>query len=305
MATSKNDPRITKAINTAMAWERGQVGKATARSVWSIAYPQWKNSGYAWCGGFQVAAYRQAGVDLMKCAWWFYTPYIRNFARKIGAWKTSGQQYGDMPLFDWTLDGVIDHVGAAWPDPKASAYRSVEGNTSRGTAGSQSNGGGAWVRYRTKPTLRGWVDMRKVLAYMIDHGLWAPGESAKSTVNKPLTNVSGSTKLVEDGFWGTATTRRLQQVLGTTVDGIVSSQSSAWKYRNPGLGSGWQWVNNPKGSTVIKAMQKKLGVRSDGLIGPATINALSKRYGVRGDGKLDKGSITIKAMQRKLNQGKF
>ena len=71
MATSKNDPRILAAINTAMNWERAQVGKATARSVWAIAYPQWTDSGYAWCGGFQVAAYKQAGVDLMKCAWWF------------------------------------------------------------------------------------------------------------------------------------------------------------------------------------------------------------------------------------------
>lgn len=154
MATSKNDPRILAAINTAMNWERAQVGKATARSVWAIAYPQWTDSGYAWCGGFQVAAYKQAGVDLMKCAWWFYTPYILNFAKKIGAWKTSGNQYGDNVLFDWSLDGVIDHVGAAYPDPSASAFRSVEGNTSRGTAGSQSNGGGAWVRYRTKPTDR-------------------------------------------------------------------------------------------------------------------------------------------------------
>ena len=191
MATSRNDPRITAAINVAMAWEKSQVGKATARSVWAIAYPQWTNSGYAWCGGFQVAAYKQAGVDLMKCAWWFYTPYIKNFAVKIGAWKTGGGEYGDQVLFDWTLDGVIDHVGASWPDPKAAAYRSVEGNTSPGTAGSQSNGGGAWVRYRTKPALRGWVDMRVVLAWMIDTGKWDG-----NVTGKPVT----STPTQKDGF---------------------------------------------------------------------------------------------------------
>lgn len=181
MATSRNDPRITAAINVAMAWEKSQVGKATARSVWAIAYPQWTNSGYAWCGGFQVAAYKQAGVDLMRCAWWFYTPYIKTFAQKIGAWKTGGGEYGDQVLFDWTLDGVIDHVGASWPDPNAAAYRSVEGNTSPGTAGSQSNGGGAWVRYRTKPAIRGWVDMRTVLAWMIDTGKWDGKVTGKPT----------------------------------------------------------------------------------------------------------------------------
>ena len=168
-----------------MAWEKSQVGKATARSVWAIAYPQWTNSGYAWCGGFQVAAYKQAGVNLLDCCWWFYTPYVKNFAQKIGAWKTSNPNYGDMPEFDWTLDGVIDHIGAAWPDPNAASYRSVEGNTSPGTAGSQSNGGGAWVRYRTQPSLRGWVDMRVVLAWMIDTGKWDGKVTGKPAINTP------------------------------------------------------------------------------------------------------------------------
>ena len=185
MATSRNDPRITAAIDVAMAWEKSQVGKATSSSVWAIAYPQWTNTGYAWCGGFQVAAYKQAGVDLMLCCWWFYTPYIKTFAQKIGAWKTGGGEYGDNVLFDWTLDGVIDHVGASWPDPNVASYRSVEGNTSPGTAGSQSNGGGAWVRYRTKPAIRGWVDMRTVLAWMIDTGKWDGKVTGKPTISTP------------------------------------------------------------------------------------------------------------------------
>ena len=181
MATSPNDPRILAAIDVAMAWEKSQVGKATARSVWAIAYPQWTNTGYAWCGGFQVAAYKQAGVNLLDCCWWFYTPYVKNFAQKIGAWKTSNPNYGDMPEFDWNLDGVIDHIGASWPDPNTTSYRSVEGNTSPGTAGSQSNGGGAWVRYRTQPSLRGWVDIRVVLAWMIDTGKWDGNVTGKPT----------------------------------------------------------------------------------------------------------------------------
>ena len=116
---------------------------------------------------------------------------------------------------------------------------------------------------------------------------------------------SPSGKLTVDGYWGSSTTRVLQKVLGTTIDGVVSSQSRAWKKQNPGLTSGWEWASKPRGSRLIIAMQKKLGVTADGLIGPATINALSKRYGIKGDGKLDAGSITVKAMQRKLNEGKF
>ena len=114
-------------------------------------------------------------------------------------------------------------------------------------------------------------------------------------------------QLVDDGFWGKATTRRLQQLFGTPADGKVSSQSNHWKARNPGLTSGWKWVmpRRSVGSQVIIAMQKRLNVKADGLIGPATINALSARYGIRGDGKLDGPSITIRAMQRALNAGKF
>lgn len=301
MATSRNDPRIIAAIDRAMAWMKNQVGRANAKSIWSIAYPAWANTGYAWCGGFQVAAFKATGgPDLMKCAWWFYTPYILNFAKKIGAWKTSGQNYGDEPLFDWNLDGTIDHVGASYPDPSAAAFRSIEGNTSPGTAGSQSNGGGAWIRYRTKPTLRGWVDMRTVLAYMIDKGLWKPG-----TVDKPLSDhtISGNQTLVVDGYWGPATTRALQRINKTPIDGVVSQQPSAHRNLLGGV-SGWEFVSNPKdGSLLVKAMQRAFRVPADGFYGPRTIRAMQVYYGTLVDGKISSGgSSVVVAMQRAINR---
>lgn len=114
----------------------------------------------------------------------------------------------------------------------------------------------------------------------------------------------------EDGKWGSDTTRLLQKVLGTYQDGVVDSQWKGWKADNPGLTTGWDWVSNAKGSKVIKAIQKKLGVDADGKIGPKTINALIKRYKSTSgatvlDGKLDYPSKTIKAMQKSLNKGKF
>ena len=161
------------------------------------------------------------------------------------------------------------------------------------------------------------------ISRMVQHNYWSGkncpsmirnrGEWQKfvNLVNKYLGGASTSApttssgKLTVDGYWGSGTTRALQKALGTPQDGVVSSQSAAWKTKNPGLTSGWEWVRAAKGSTVIRAMQKKLGVTADGLIGPKTINALSKRFGIKGDGKLDAGSLTVKAMQRKLNEGKF
>lgn len=301
MATSRNDPRITAAINTAMAWAKTQVGKATGNSVWRIAYPQWVGSGYHWCGGFVVAAYKQAGVDLMRCAWFFYTPYIKNFAVRRGFWKTGAYrgEYGDVALFDWQGDGVIDHTGLAWPDPATRTYRSIEGNTSRGTAGSQGAGGGCWTRYRSKPPLRGWLDIRSTLAWMIDQGLWKPsGTAAKPAPSKP----AASGVLVVDGLWGPATTRALQKINKTTVDGVVSGQPIVNKKLLGGV-SGWEFTTNPTGSQLIRAMQRAFGVTQDGFFGPASIRAMQKYYGTTVDGVISPGgSSVVMAMQRAINK---
>ena len=115
--------------------------------------------------------------------------------------------------------------------------------------------------------------------------------------------------LAVDGYWGPGTTRALQAHFGTPADGVVSSQSAHWRARNGALTGGWEWVASPHGSQLIAKMQAALGVSADGLFGPSTANALIRRYkgetGAVEDGKLDAGSLTVKAMQRALNEGRF
>lgn len=113
--------------------------------------------------------------------------------------------------------------------------------------------------------------------------------------------------LIVDGFWGSSTTRRLQQELGTPVDGVVSSQSVAWRDVNPGLTTGWRWVADAQGSRVIAALQRKVGMASgdrDGKIGPQTIRALQRYLGTRVDGVISRDSSAVMALQRRLNQGR-
>ena len=113
--------------------------------------------------------------------------------------------------------------------------------------------------------------------------------------------------LVVDGFWGSATTRRLQQELGTTVDGVVSSQSVYWRDANPGLTTGWQWVSDALGSRVIAALQARIGMDSgqrDGKIGPQTIRALQRYLGTPVDGVISRESQAVMALQRRLNAGR-
>ena len=112
-----------------------------------------------------------------------------------------------------------------------------------------------------------------------------------------------------DGKWGKATTRRLQQIFGTTVDGIVSHQYSSYRASNPGLDYGsFQWENNPAGySPMIKAFQGCLniwinaGLTDDGHIGPKTIKAIQTWLGSGSDGKFDKISPCIKKLQEWAN----
>lgn len=149
--------------------------------------------------------------------------------------------------------------------------------------------------------------------YLEAFGIKSNGSTAPSTPPSAGGGSSSSGSLTVDGYWGTATTKRLQQVLGAPYqDGVISRQDSYWKSRCPGCTTGWEWTKNGLeiGSQTIKLMQQRIGVTADGLIGPNTINALIKYYksssgATAYDGKLDAASITIKAMQRALNAGRF
>lgn len=113
-------------------------------------------------------------------------------------------------------------------------------------------------------------------------------------------------ELKVDGSWGKKTTLRLQEIFGTTRDGIVSNQWAMYKSANPGLYDGWDWhqTANGQGSELIAAMQKWAGMSDDacdGEIGPNTIKAFQKKLGTTQDGVLSYPSSCIKALQRWAN----
>jgi N-acetylmuramoyl-L-alanine amidase CwlA len=131
--------------------------------------------------------------------------------------------------------------------------------------------------------------------------------SNSSSTSTTTSSSSSSSSLTVDGYWGPATTKALQKVFGTTQDGIVSSQSEYQRTRCLlACTSGFEWSSNPKGSQLIIAMQKWLGISdADGILGPTTVKALQKKMGTTQDGILSKGSSCVMAMQKKLNAGTF
>ena len=125
--------------------------------------------------------------------------------------------------------------------------------------------------------------------------------ASTSTASKPSTSTPKTTLKV-DGYWGTSTTKRLQQIFKTTVDGKVSNQFATYKAQNPGLDSGWEWEKNPTGnSPLIKAIQKKVGATQDGHIGPDTIKKIQKWMGCTQDGVFSAKSPCIKKLQQWAN----
>lgn len=143
--------------------------------------------------------------------------------------------------------------------------------------------------------------------YVKEYGGWISLQYTKKMTTSTGTTSSSSAKITlkVDGYWGTSTTKRLQQIFKTTVDGKVSNQFSTYKSQNPGLDSGWEWEKNPTGnSPLIKAIQKKVGATQDGHIGPDTIKKIQKWMGCAQDGVFSAKSPCIKKLQQWCNNQK-
>ena len=192
---------------------------------------------------------------------------------------------GDVVIFNWDGGGT-DHVGLVERNLGGGVLQTIEGNTSPGTAGSQSAGNGVWRRRRSK-----WI------AAIIRPRYHAAGGRPAA----PATTTGAG--LAVDSWLGPATIRALQRLLGTPVDGVVSGQPPANRRHWPRAGAGWQWRTGRGGSAMVRALQARLGVTVDGWAGPATIRAWQARLGVTVDGYA--GPATVAAIQRALNAGRL
>ena len=113
--------------------------------------------------------------------------------------------------------------------------------------------------------------------------------------------------LAVDGWWGMATTRYTQKMLGTTIDGIVSSQSSFNKKFLPNCETtSWKFSLFPKGSDMVRALQKFIGADVDGVFGKQSVTKLQEFLKAKGlyDDKADgyMGQYTVAAWQLYINK---
>lgn len=174
------------------------------------------------------------------------------------------------------------------------------------------NGGiGAWksmamYQYTSHGRLSGYNGNLDLDIFYGDKNAWnayatSSGSVAPSPSPAPAPSIP---QIAVDGSCGPATVRRWQEVMGTTVDGIISGQlvPDQKTYWRPNLVSSCVRYGGT-GSELIRAVQARLGLTQDGLLGPATIKAIQRHYGLTQDASF--GPATVKALQRALNKGTF
>ena len=248
-----------------------------------------KKNGFAWCDVFVDWCFVQAfGVDKAKSL-------LLQPNKSLGAgchysaqyYKNAGQFFntpkkGDQIFFYDSSNG-IGHTGIVVNVDSSYVY-TIEGNTSS-DPGVVPNGGSV-------------NDKKYKLSYSRIAGYGRP--KYDDSIVEPTEH-----DVIEvDGVWGPATTRKAQRVFGTVVDGLVSNQYKTYKASNPGLmSSTFEWENVPggSGSLLIKAIQKQVGIKQDGFIGPQTIKAMQKWLGTPQDGRVSNPSLMVKAFQKWLN----
>lgn len=212
----------------------------------------------------------------------------RNAGLKISNKKNA--KAGDIVFFDWNNNNSPDHVGFVEKN-YGSYIQTIEGNTSSGTSGSQSNGGGVYRRTRT------WSDVLAIVR---------PQYSSSSSSGSSSSDLK---KIEEDGIWGAATTRLAQALEGITVSGKVYNQPSVnKKCFEDGQCNSFEFESNPKdgGSLLVRRIQNDLGWawdECDGYFGPDTVKKFIQKWNPNSKttDQLFYPSGAVKAFQKHLN----
>ncbi|MGP5375296.1 peptidoglycan-binding protein [Brachybacterium alimentarium] len=166
---------------------------------------------------------------------------------KGGRIKKSQARPGDVLVFDWNWStAATNHVGILEKVLPSGNYQTIEGNTSVGSSGSQSNGGRVARRTRRPGQVR----------YVI-RPVWSKaGQGAPVAVSKNVWETSPRIQGMSK-----AEVKRIQQML-------VDANNSIGK-------SGVDGSYGKDTFNTVKRVQKALGLTADGVFGPATEKALA------------------------------
>jgi hypothetical protein len=215
-------------------------------------------SGYnfqPWCGSFVNWIFNFTGTGAEPSVVW--TPGGAQAYQKLGRWiprNSPDVRPGDVVFFDWggsQLTGAVDHVALVEAPLSDGRIQTIEGNTSPGEGGSQSNGGGCWRRIRPRGVIAGfgrpnyspdnnspynpdsnvdWAKLRRFIAAGLVNEITPIGTLQQgstgtqvASLQKALNLIAG-TSLTTDGAFGPATKGAVisfQKFFRLGADGVV------------------------------------------------------------------------------------
>lgn len=207
--------------------------------------------------------------------------------------------------YDWSsvVSGDYGLWCAQYANNNPTGYQSDPWTDSKATGAWKSM---AMYQYTSHGRLSGYNGNLDLDIFYGDRNAWNAYATSSGSV-APLPSPAPAPSIPQiavDGSCGPATVRRWQEVMGTTVDGVISGQlvPNQKTYWRPNLVTSCVRYGGT-GSDLIRAVQARLGLTQDGLLGPATIKAIQKHYGLTQDASF--GPATVKALQRALNKGTF
>lgn len=245
---------------------RSQLGYREGRNN-DTKYGAWYGMNHVpWCAQYVAwVAWKASGrKDLVAPI--AYTPALARWFIEQGpdAWGTTPKP-GAVAFFDFP-DNVnrIQHVGYVEKVNDDGTITTLEGNTSAGVAGSQSNGDGVYRRRRPR-------------RYVVLYGYPKYTAAVARPTHRPTRSTTRHLPpLVVDGAIGPKTVTRWQRYIHAgTVDGRFDA--------------GFR-----------RDVQRWLGVKQDADWGPVTVAALRRKIGYPAGTTLTRG--VVKAVQRHLNR---
>lgn len=214
----------------------GQVGYKEGRNNSNKYGAAYGMNNVSWCMEFIWWCMKQAGMDWYKTA--SCTACYKHYASR--AVSRDALRKGDIVFFDWDHSGDCDHVGIV-ESVGSSRITTIEGNTSSGNAGSQSNGDGVYRRYRTRSQIAKAIRP----AYEAET---SGGGTCNVTVQEVKNGSKGGSVYVLQAFL------KAKGYYTGKVDGEAGSLTEK----------------------AIKAFQKAMGLAQDGIAGTNTWKAVFK-----------------------------
>lgn len=214
--------------------------------------------------------------------WYHWYAFDTTDQAELGPWYLDKHDVfrGAGVCFDWDWDGLGDHFGFV-ESVQDWGLCTIEGNTSGGRVARQQ---------------RVWAN--------VTCGCAIPYDGA------PPARVP----LDVDGACGHKTVKEWQRQMGTDPDGVISNQ--LWhndQYRRCVWAIEHYWLDYQdyayQGSSLVRAVQRRLGIDADGDWGPGTTRALQRQLKAWGyyTGRIDAdfGELSVKALQESLNDRRW